>query len=59
MFRFDKAGSEWKERGTGELKMLRHSGSGKVRIVMRRDKTLKICANHSSKTAQGSALTTC
>lgn len=44
LFRFDK--KEWKERGTGELKMLQHKVSQKIRIVMRRDKTLKICANH-------------
>lgn len=47
-FRFDRETNEWKERGTGELKMLQHKRSKKVRIVMRRDKTLKICANHLS-----------
>lgn len=44
MFRFDD--NQWKERGTGDLKMLQHRESRKVRIVMRRDKTLKVCANH-------------
>lgn len=48
LFRFDKEASEWKERGTGELKMLQHHETKKIRIVMRRDKTLKICANHAS-----------
>jgi Ran-binding protein 1 len=47
MFRFDKDASEWKERGTGELKMLQKKDTKRIRIVMRRDKTLKICANHS------------
>ena len=27
--------------------MLQHRQTGKIRIVMRRDKTLKICANHT------------
>ena len=37
---------EWKERGTGEIKLLKHKETGKIRVLMRRDKTLKICANH-------------
>ncbi|RWS28891.1 Ran-specific GTPase-activating protein-like protein [Leptotrombidium deliense] len=40
---------EWKERGTGEVKILKHKDSGVVRLLMRRDKTLKICANHYIK----------
>lgn len=46
LFRFHGDTQEWKERGTGDVKFLKHKASGKVRIVMRRDKTLKICANH-------------
>ncbi|EGW34558.1 uncharacterized protein SPAPADRAFT_59985 [Spathaspora passalidarum NRRL Y-27907] len=46
LFRFHGDTNEWKERGTGDVKFLKHKQSGKVRIVMRRDKTLKICANH-------------
>lgn len=46
LFRFDKEEKEWKERGTGDAKFLQHKESNKVRILMRRDKTLKICANH-------------
>ncbi|XP_041083071.1 ran-specific GTPase-activating protein-like [Polyodon spathula] len=37
---------EWKERGTGDVKLLRHADRGTIRLLMRRDKTLKICANH-------------
>ncbi|XP_011499703.1 PREDICTED: ran-specific GTPase-activating protein-like [Ceratosolen solmsi marchali] len=48
LYRYDTTDSpaEWKERGTGEVKLLRHKTKNTVRIVMRRDKTLKICANH-------------
>ncbi|KAL7412107.1 RanBP1 domain-containing protein [Mrakia frigida] len=46
LFRFDKPASEWKERGTGEVKILSPQAGGKIRLVMRRDKTLKVCANH-------------
>lgn len=30
----------------GELKFLQHKENKKVRILMRRDKVFKICANH-------------
>lgn len=48
LFRFDKleGAGEWKERGTGELKLLQHKETKKIRLLMRRDQTLKICANH-------------
>ena len=46
LFRFDKDAKEWKERGTGDVRLLQHKQTHKVRLVMRRDKTLKVCANH-------------
>lgn len=46
LFRFDKENGEWKERGTGDVKFLKHRDAGRTRLVMRRDKTLKVCANH-------------
>jgi Ran-binding protein 1 len=46
LFRLDKDSSEWKERGTGDAKLLQHTKSKKVRLLMRRDKTHKVCANH-------------
>ncbi|WFD33632.1 Ran GTPase binding protein Sbp1 [Malassezia cuniculi] len=46
LFRFDKESKEWKERGTGDVRLLKHKETSKVRLVMRRDKTLKVCANH-------------
>ena len=36
---------EWKERGTGDLKLLRHKKEKKIRFILRQDKTLKIVAN--------------
>ena len=48
MFRFDKGANEWKERGTGDVKILQHKETKKVRVLMRRDKTMKVCANHLS-----------
>lgn len=46
LFRFDPTSKEWKERGTGDVRLLRHTENNKTRLVMRRDKTLKVCANH-------------
>ncbi|XP_050213311.1 ran-binding protein 1 homolog c-like [Mercurialis annua] len=46
LYRFDKDGNQWKERGAGSVKLLKHKESGKIRLVMRQSKTLKICANH-------------
>lgn len=46
LYRFDKEGNQWKERGVGTVKLLKHKETGKVRLVMRQSKTLKICANH-------------
>lgn len=47
LYRFDSANTKkWKERGVGEMKLLRHRGNGKARLVMRRDQVRKLCANH-------------
>lgn len=48
LFVFKKDSQEWKERGTGDVRLLKHKENGKTRLVMRRDKTLKVCANHYS-----------
>jgi len=42
---WEKEVKMWKERGTGDVKFLKHKDSGKVRMLMRREKTMKICAN--------------
>ncbi|KAJ3121912.1 hypothetical protein HK100_012185 [Physocladia obscura] len=46
LFRFDKPNNEWKERRTGDVKLLQHKETKKIRVLMRWDKTHKICANH-------------
>ncbi|KAJ8415155.1 hypothetical protein AAFF_G00008530 [Aldrovandia affinis] len=46
LFRFETETKEWKERGIGSIKILRHRTSDKVRLLMRREQVLKICANH-------------
>ncbi len=40
--------AEWKERGTGELKLLRDKNNNKIRLLLRQDKTKKIVANFLS-----------
>jgi len=47
LFRFDNDLNMWKERGTGDIKFLQHEETKKVRLLMRREKTLKPCANHA------------
>lgn len=47
LYRFDSANNEWKERGKGDVKMLKNKSSGKVRLLLRQDKTGKLCMNHN------------
>jgi len=48
LFRFDNAAEppEWKERGLGDMRILKHKKLNRVRLIMRREKTLKIACNH-------------
>jgi len=57
LFRYDFTSDphEWKERGTGDVKILKNADKDTYRILMRRDKTLKICANHYSEFSSAAA----
>jgi len=49
LYRWGKEGGgsgEWKERGLGDAKLLKHKDTGKIRFLLRQEKTLKIVANH-------------
>lgn len=37
---------EWIERGVGEMKLLKHRESERIRVLMRQEKTMKVIANH-------------
>merc|ERR1719409_2011803 len=37
---------EWKERGLGTAKLLKHKESGQIRFLLRQEKTMKIVGNH-------------
>ncbi len=38
---------EWKERGIGEAKLLKNRSTGKVRVLLRQEKTNKLVMNHN------------
>jgi hypothetical protein len=47
LFRFDQKTKEWKEKGVGDMKILRHRvKQNSYRVLMRREQVLKLCANH-------------
>jgi len=41
--------NQWKERGTGNGKLMRNKENKKIRFVMRQEKTLKPVANFIGK----------
>ena len=46
LFRFDSRVNQWKERGIGDIKILKNDENNKVRVVMRREQVKKLCCNH-------------
>ncbi|EDO37943.1 predicted protein, partial [Nematostella vectensis] len=46
LYRHDKESAQWKERGLGDVKILKNPRTLKCRVLMRRENVLKICANH-------------
>ncbi|CAE7407298.1 Ranbp2 [Symbiodinium sp. CCMP2456] len=44
LYRFRDA--EWKERGVGDAKLLKHQVNGKIRFLLRQERTGKVVANH-------------
>lgn len=46
LYRFDASGNEWKERGLGSVRLLKHKQNHRTRLLMREARTLKIRANH-------------
>jgi len=52
MFRFVETSKEWKERGTGDVRFLRHKEDKKVRVLMRAERTLRVRANHPREYAR-------
>lgn len=44
LLRYDSATKEWKERGLGNMKILKEDKI--IRLLMRREQVLKVCCNH-------------
>ena len=36
----------WRERGVGDMRFLKHKETGRIRALMRQEKTLKVIVNH-------------
>lgn len=56
LYRFDAGTQEWKGRGRGDIKVLKHKETGTCRMVLREDKTFKVRMNTPINTAVKLAL---
>ncbi|XP_076112792.1 uncharacterized protein LOC143080689 isoform X3 [Mytilus galloprovincialis] len=45
LFRFDKEANQWKEKGLGKMKILRHLVNSRYRLILRREQVLKLACN--------------
>jgi len=45
LYKFNKATSEWKQRGRGDARFLKHRHTGKTRLILREEKTLALRMN--------------
>ncbi|TRY72155.1 hypothetical protein TCAL_00256 [Tigriopus californicus] len=46
VFRFDPETKQWKERGVGDMKILKHPQRNTFRILLRREQIHKVACNH-------------
>ncbi len=46
VYRFDKDSKQWKERGIGDMKILKHGQKNTFRVLLRREQIHKIACNH-------------
>lgn len=51
LYRYDVTTKEWKERGVGELKILKHPLNGTYRLLLRREQVHKVVLNQRVDTA--------
>lgn len=42
----DRSVQEWRDRGVGDMKILKNKETGVVRLLMRREQVHKVCCNH-------------
>ncbi|XP_050395054.1 E3 SUMO-protein ligase RanBP2 [Patella vulgata] len=51
LYRYDKSTSQWKERGTGDMKVMKHQDKDLYRLLFRREQVFKVVCNHMISSA--------